>query len=170
MSIRLDVRQTGLRLAALRLRSMATNARVLRPLAYKLRQRWHESEQRRYHERPWIPRQPSTLRRYRWKIVGAFGVRVASHAAAGVGSFTGRLESAITRPHQPGIQDDVVVGRGTFTLTVGIKPRGPVAYGNWFDKGAGSRPVRPLIVFDEKAERDGASDVQAHIMGGFDDR
>jgi hypothetical protein len=169
--VRIDVEQRGLDRARFWLRRMSRNARELYPLANKARERWHESEQRTFAARAgWEPRDPDTLRRYQHPIRTLNGVRRGARQAAGPGFYTGGLHKALTRPHQKGIKDRAVVGRGRLSLEVGIKGgRQPRAYGNW--QGSGARGARPnLVAFDAIASRDLAADTRGHVLPSDDDR
>lgn len=164
--MRIAVDSSGLVGAKLWFKAMGRNARTLYPLANKGLERWRESEQRTFASNVrWKPRKASTLRRYRWPIKTLNGRRMGRSKGRGVGFYTGGLAKALTKPHQPGIKDRAVVGRGKVSLEVGIKGgRQPRAYGRWFETGAGARPPRPVVTFDEKAARDLADDTVRHIL------
>lgn len=151
---------------------MARNASSLYPLANKARERWRESETRTFAANAqWAPRKPSTLKRYRWPIRTLNGVRKGRSVGRGTGFYTGGMHKALTKPNQKGIRDVAHVGRGTLTLDVGIKGgRQPRAYGRWFEAGAGARPARPLVTFDDTASRDLSADTVAHILPRGDGR
>lgn len=163
--MRVSIEQTGMDRARGLLRSISRNARHLYPLANQIRQRWHESEQRTFAARTgWEPRKASTVRRYQYPVKTLNGVRKGRSKGRGPGFFTGGLHRGLTRPHQKGIRDSVVVGRGKLTAIFGIKGgREPRAYGNW--QGEGARGARPgLVSFDETAVQQGARDTEAHIF------
>jgi hypothetical protein len=170
--VKIDVQQRGLDRAAFFFRRMARNARNLYPLANKARERWHESEQRTFAANAqWAPRKPSTIKRYRWPIKTINGYRKGRSQKRGPGFYTGGLRKALTTPHQPGIRDRVDVGRGRLSLDVGIKGgRQPRTYGRWFNDGAGARPARPVISFDDQAARALAADTRGHILPRGDGR
>lgn len=167
--MRIDVSGgSSVRRSALFFRRMAHGARSLYPLANKARERWHESEERRYADRAgWAPRKPSTVKRYRYPVKTINGVRKGRAQAKGVGYFTGSGKKALTRPHQPGIKDRVHARRGSLQLEVGVKGgRQPRTYLRWFEDGSTVRAPRPLVVFDDIAARDLGADTRQHILPG----
>lgn len=174
--MQLRISRSGWRRASDYFHGVARRSRDLYPLADKIRQRWHESQRRVFRtegastgER-WVSRAPSTLRRYRWPITHSKGgaPTYAIVSSRGVGRYTGLAEHSLTRPHQPGVKDTVSVGRGSLTAEFGIKPNGPIAHARLFESGAGSRPPRRLIFWDQQAHNDATADTQAHISRGDD--
>ncbi len=167
--MKIDVEAEGLDRVRLWLRRLSKNAKNLYPLANKGLERWRESESRTYAARAgWAPRKPDTMRRYRWPIKTLNGVRKGRAKNKGVGFYTGGLQRALTKPHQPGIKDRAHVGRGKLSLEVGIKGgREPRAYGHWFMDRTGQPTI---VTFDEKAQRDLAADTRQHLMPEDGDR
>lgn len=145
---------------------VADRGEDMRPAGYLIRERWLEGERRQWRARPaWTPRAASTLTRYRYPVRrGRRGPR-RNPMPGNVGVYTGSLHVATTRPQQPGMRDTISAGRGGLTAIFGIKGRGPVAHGNLFQRGAGSRPAREVIVFDRQAHDDAASDVVDYLLG-----
>jgi hypothetical protein len=164
------IEQHGLRGIERHLRGIALRAEDLRPLGYAIRDRWLESERRVFARRPWPRRAASTLRRYRypvrrWRKGGGGPMRTGRFQGRGVGSYTGAMQRALTRPHQRGVRDTVRVGRGRLTVIVGVQARGAIAHARFFDSGAGRQPPRTVVVFDELAQRDSAADTTAYLLG-----
>lgn len=152
---------------------VAHRAGDLRPVGYMIRSRWHESERRTFAgRRGWQPRAASTLDRYRypvrrWRRGGRRGrgrgpLRYGPMGPTGV--YTGDLYDGLTKPQQAGVRDTINHTRGGLTATLGIKGKGPLAHGNLFQHGAGSRPAREVVVFDREAHDDTASDVLDHLQ------
>lgn len=149
-------------------RAMGRNARELRPLGWKARERWHESETRAFNANRvrWAPHKAGTYERYqRGPIKTINGRRSGRATGRGVGHFTGGLRRALTRPHQPGVYDRVIAGRGRLTFEAGIKAgRAPRVYGRWFEAGTSRRAGREVVVFDDPAGRALAGDTRQHLM------
>lgn len=80
------------------------------------------------------------------------------------GIYTGQLYRGLTKPQQPGVRDTILATRGGVTAILGIKGKGPLAHGNLFQQGAGSRPAREAVVFDRAAHDDAANDALDHLQ------
>ncbi|MFT4034507.1 MAG: hypothetical protein QM679_02915 [Patulibacter sp.] len=166
MRVQIDAR--GVDRTADELRRMARRAGDLRPLGYKVRDRWLESENRVFHQRlRWTRRAPSTMRRYRypvrrWREGGKGPMRRWKGGL--VGEFTGTMRKSLTHAHSPGVKDSIFAPRGQLVLNVGVQGKGPLAHANLFHAGAGSRPPRPVVVFDTLAARDSARDTNDYLL------
>jgi len=171
--MKLEVDEVHFRELAREWKSVARRAEDVRPVGYRIRDRWHEAEKRQFVQRPWPGRAASTLDRYaypvrRWRRGPRRGrgrgpMRYGPSGPTGV--YTGQLYDGLTKPQRPGVRDSIAAGRGGLTAVFGIKGRGPLAHGVLFEKGAGSRPARPVVVFDARAHADSARDALDHLQG-----
>jgi len=169
VAFRLDIDQRHIDAIARGYRDLAERAAELRPVGYRVRDRWLEGERRVFRARRWAPRAASTRRRYRWPVRrwrrGGTGPMRRGPVGA-VGEFTGEMRKGLTRPRQPGQRDSIEGGtRGGLDVTVGAQRRGPLAHAHLFDGGAGRRPPRAVVVFDEIAHGDAAGDVIEYLIG-----
>lgn len=168
MTIRLKVDSRGFDGVVAQTRGIRMRAENLRPLGFAVRDRWLEAEERVFARRPWTPRAASTRKRYRYPVrrwsKGGRG-RMRRGPKGRVGTYEDVMERSLTSAHQKGVRDTIIVGRGSLVAQFGVSPRGPVAHAALFHNGAGSRPRRPVVVFDRQATRDASADAAAYLVG-----
>ncbi|EHN09419.1 hypothetical protein PAI11_37530 [Patulibacter medicamentivorans] len=184
MSVELDIDEDGLAELAHAVEVLSQRASDLAPMGWRLRRRWVEAERRLFEVRPWPARAASTLARYRYRVRHSADEQL-HHVEGGVMHFTGLLERSLTTEHALGTMDRTgavssshVVKKkdgtsetrtrpGGLDLTVGLRANGPLFHGVMNEEGAGSRPKREVVVFDEIAHQDAAGDVVDYLIENF---
>lgn len=163
----ITIRSEGLDEIADAWRLVASRATRLRPMAWRLRSRWIESEQRLWDSRPWADRKPSTLKRYEHPVRHPADQQLHRGPTGGTMEFTGLTRRSLTSAQSIGTTDTVDLGRaaaGQLDLTVGIKGNGPLFYAAINQAGAGERPAREIVAFDPKAHREASADVVDYLL------
>jgi len=174
MAFSIEIDEHGASAIADSYRAIAGRSERLRPAGEMVRDRWIESERRLFGQRPWPPKSPATRRRYRYPIAhfAAGGtIRVQGDPDGEPLHLTGLLERTLTNRHELGQRDSIVALRGALDVRVGLKARGPVAYGNFQGDRHGNREARDPINFDTIAHQDATGDVlqfllERRVLGG----
>lgn len=168
MGIALHIDAHGLEAIADGYRDLGTRAYVLGPVGFQVRDRWLESERRLFASRPWPAKKASTKKRYRYPIAhfAAMGtISVQGDPNGPPLHLAGLLERTLTTAQAPGQRDSIVQMKGGLDVRVGLKARGPVAYGNFQGERHGEREARDPMNFDAEAHRDATGDVLGYMIG-----
>lgn len=176
MPISISIEGEDLHAIARAYRDLGERAEDMRPVAFRVRDRWIESEKRLFGRRPWSPKKASTLRRYRYPIKHfAAGGTIAVHGAQDAAPLhlSGLLERTLTHAHEPGQLDDTRApgalrkrqSAGGLVLRFGVRARGPVAYGGFQTDRHGNREARNPFSFDAAAHLEATGDVLEYIFG-----
>lgn len=172
--MRIDITARHLDTIARGYLDLAERAEDLKPMGFRVRDRWLESERRLFARRPWEPKKPSTRRRYRYPIAHFASLGTIQHTGSPNSPtlyFSGTLQRTLTTRHAFGQRDSVLARqagkttRGGIDVRVGLRARGPVAYGNFHANRHGNRPARPPVNFDRQAHRDATGDTLEYLFG-----